>query len=1183
MSESPSSSSGLRVHRSNHVEVLAKVLAEMLRVDFAQLLDPIVPAQVVVGNRGTERWLAHQLADMHRISANFKFPFPASVIERIQVWALGDVERPAAWRSGSLLWVVLDTLRGLGDDATWAPLQRWMVAEPNDTPHIVDRRLFGLGVQVVSVLDRLCTFRPEWMAAWATGVVGPLPASVDPWIPALWHRVCVRLGPGNPAERWMQAMTCLQSSRATPPPFSSLHLFGLSTLPPPYVQLLGAASRHFAIDLYLLSPSNQFWSDVRRGCADLPSPLTMARDQLAAKLEQTLPPDEAPAPGRTRPNPMLATFGRVARDFQAVLERLPEGYRDATLEAELFIDPVADSAAAEGPSSTALKWLQSDILAMRHPADHKQQVADFERRRLRADDRSVQLHSCYGLARQIEALRDALLHLFAADETLLPRDVVVMCPRIAEVAPLVSAVFGAKRGRGAPPSIPYRMTDQSIQAVNPVATVVLRILSMATSRFDAPSVVDLFAYEPVRARFGLSAEDVPGIGRLVRASGARWGRDRDQRTEFDQPSDNFCTWRFGLERLSMGLLAGDLGPSPLPLGIRPEAAVLGNDRGLVAPLVEFVVALAAELARFQVPASPGAWADRLDRMLDRLVAPTTPAGFRIRQVRLHLDVLRSSTLAAEQDGSTLMMDAGAIRAWLEARFTEDAEGHGQQTGSVTFCSLLPERGVPNRVVCLLGMDDGSFPRVGSSTGFDPLMREPRVGDRDPRDEDRYLLLEALLAARDAFLVFWSGRDIRSNEELPPAVPIGEFVDVLEASFLPPDGWRTVRDVLLIHHALQPFGPRNFAAGALAPRGESGAAGAHWLAGQPWSYDGRLVAGARALRALPMEPRPFWPRSYAGLVEDDDKVIDVDDFLGFWKEPVAGLVQRELGVWLADWTDVLPDREPVELDALRDFAVKSEMVEGALGHVDASFVEEKLRGSGVLPIGTLGTLAYQDAKVPVDTALQKLGVLDLPLRSIRVDVQCPGEVHLEGAVAGVGQRTLQRVVVGSWEGRKILRSWLEAVLLTASGHPIPWICAWTGSGRKEAGVRSCLPFGGDSGAASRYLARLVEGYQRGRREPLLFFSRSSWAFLAASTGKGKPSVGEVLWDEPGNLAAIQVGTKAAAQHWWGSEALRGDLQDPSIEKLFGQSCPFLDDDGNASEAFRNWALTVFGPLFAGDSA
>jgi len=1192
---SPMNSRGLRVHRSNHVEVLAALLAAWIRERHADgAIDPMQADIVVVGNRGTERWLSHRLAEELGVCAHVRFPFPASIIEQLISWALGGESRPASWSQDALQWAVLLELEGLPAEAPWLPLVDWMHAEPQSAPGVVDRRRLGLARQLARVYDRLCTFRPDWMVGWSRAVPAKLPPGVSPWQPLLWQRLVQRLGPGHPADRLVRALDRLRHAPVDglgrPPPMEQLHLFGLSSLPPPYLEVLAAAGRHLTIDLFLLSPSDQYWADVRRGSVELPSPLVMARDRLASVLEQTLPPDEAPEPGRTRPNPTLATFGRLARDFQAVLERLPEGYLERSSEvAEWFVDPVPESPDAEGPAAPALAWLQSDILHMRHPADHKAALEDFERRRLRREDTSLQLHSCYGLTRQVEALRDALLDLFATRPDLHPRDVVVMCPSIDRVAPLISAIFGRTRARHAPPEIPFRVTDRTLRDLNPVAEVVLRMLQMGSGRLEASVVLDLLALEPVRAKFGLEPEHLPEISELVRASGARWARDADHRAVFGQPSLRLCTWRFGLERLALGLVMED-DPTVEPyLLVVPEDRAVAVDRALLGKLLDFTATLSEELDLLAAPRAPADWASVLQTTLDRMVAPTTPAGFRVRQVRELLEVLVDDVAS---DPNTLQaplcLEASALASWLEEHLSVDSGPLGQQTGAVTFCSMLPQRGVPSRVVCLLGMDDGTFPRATSSLGFDPTISHPRVGDRDTRDEDRYLLLEALLAARDHLLVFFTGRDVRTNEPVPPAVPVGELIDVMEASFLPPEGWESVRDWLLVSHPLQAFSPRALTLGGLAPRRPSPEATPHRLTDIVWSFDRRLERSARSLVHGITRDRAFWPAGHS-LAQDDSPAaaseVRLDELVGFYRQPVAWLVERQLGVWLGERSATIPDREVIELDALESHSLKHDLLEAAVCS-DRKAGERVWRHRahrGDLPPGTLGRLAFDESWEPVRRAASLLGTVwkDREPRRVEVDLGVFGQ--LVGTVPGVAAEGLPAVVVGSWEGRKVLATWLSAVALTASGAPTPALVAWTGSSSSKPGIRRALPFEGDAVAARDYLCWLAARRSEGLRAPLLFFSRASWAFASKKLGRGKPTVAAALARDLHDPVARSAGVKAARQAWFGGSRGFGDIDHPAVARVYGHTCPIGSDRLTLSEDFVSLAVGLWGPLLRAEGA
>jgi exodeoxyribonuclease V gamma subunit len=141
---------------------------------------------------------------------------------------------------------------------------------------------------------------------------------------------------------------------------------------------------------------------------------------------------------------------------------------------------------------------------------------------------------------------------------------------------------------------------------------------------------------------------------------------------------------------------------------------------------------------------------------------------------------------------------------------EPTLNHQFVSGGVTFCTLMPMRAVPFRVVCLLGMNDGDFPRRAPKADFD-LLAQPgmaRPGDRSRRDDDRYLMLEAVLAARDKLYISWVGRNVRDNSEQPPSVLVSQLRDYLV------NGWQLDLHARTTEHALQPFSRRYFEDGGL---------------------------------------------------------------------------------------------------------------------------------------------------------------------------------------------------------------------------------------------------------------------------------------------------------------------------------------------------------------------------------
>ena len=260
-----------------------------------------------------------------------------------------------------------------------------------------------------------------------------------------------------------------------------------------------------------------------------------------------------------------------------------------------------------------------------------------------------------------------------------------------------------------------------------------------------------------------------------------------------------------------------------------------------------------------------------------------------------------------------------IRALLSERLKGRPTRANFRTGHLTICTLMPMRSVPHRVVCLLGLDDGVFPRKSPRDGDDLMLADPHVGDRDARTEDRQLLLDALLAATDQLIVTYTGNDERTNLVRPPAVPIGELLDVVDRTVRTDEGRASER--VEVQHPLQPFDPKNFTVGELMPE-------------RAWSFDPVTLHGAEALTTERAQPR----RSSPGRCRRGARsLVELDDLVRFAGHPVRAFLRQRLGISVGDYADEVEDALPVELDALERWGVGQRLLDGVLGGADIEAV------------------------------------------------------------------------------------------------------------------------------------------------------------------------------------------------------------------------------------------------------
>jgi exodeoxyribonuclease V gamma subunit len=697
------------------------------------------------------------------------------------------------------------------------------------------------------------------------------------------------------------------------------------------------------------------------------------------------------------------------------------------------------------PRVTLLAALQADVRADRPPPGPPLRQSDPDNRIELSDDtdRSIRVHACHGRARQVEVLREAILHRLAEDPTLEPRDVIVMCPDIEAFAPLIEASFGRRvtpqeepggtereRAPGEPPALRVRLADRSLRRTTPILGVIARLLELASSRVTASQVLDLADTAPVRARFGFGDDELAQIREWVATAGIHWGLDAAGRTAYKLGTVDAGTWAAGLKRLLLGVtIAPEAGG--LFGGVLPVAEIQSSEIELAGLLAEFIDRLDLALSSLTGPKTVTDWTAAVAAAADFLTVTPAHEAWQRRQLDLIL-----AEIADEAGAEAPELTLSELRTLLAHRLEGRPTRANFRSGHLTFCTLVPMRSVPHRVVCLLGLDDGAFPRQPPRDGDDLLLLRPRPGDRDPRTEDRQLLLDALLAARDALIITYSGNDERTNASLPPAVPVGELLDAIDATARAsgPDGRHRARDAIVIHHPLQAFDPRNFDAA------------------QPWSFDAAALAGASAFRAARHEPPPFLPEPLAPAPDSD--LITLDELVAFVQRPVRAFLRQRLNVAVRRDEDAIDDALPIELDGLARWNVGQQLLEGVLAGVEPRDAVLAEIARGTLPPGELGRPVLKDLWPDVEAiaSAARAYASGQDPRSEQTNITLPGGMRLTGTVGGVHGHVLLSVSYSRLGPRQRLAAWIRLLALTAANPEIAFETVTIGRGHEPGSIR-----------------------------------------------------------------------------------------------------------------------------------
>lgn len=1103
----------LHLHRAARTDVLADALGELLATP---LDDPFAEEVVVVPAKGVERWLSQRLA--HRLGAGPRggdgvcagvgFRSPRSLVAEV----LGTRDDDP-WAAEAIVWPLIAAIDDALDEAWARPLARHLgVGLSGEEADLRHGRRFALGRRLAGLFTSYAGQRPDLVRDWSEGRGGDgcgreLPDDLA-WQPELWRRLVERIDAPPPHLRLEQTLARL---RDEPDAFdlpTRLSLFGHTRLPVTEVALLEALGEHRDVHLWLPHPSATLWASLTEQSAG--GPVARAEDHGH----------------RLVGHPLLATLGRDVRELQR------------TLATAYVVDA---GAPADPPApATLLGWLQHDLRA--------DTTGDAAARRLRPEDRSVQVHACHGTARQVDVLREVLVGLLADDPTLEPRDILVMCPDIETFAPLVSAGFGlgevvGERGHPAH-RLRVRLADRALTQTNPLLAVAARLLDLAGGRAGVGDVLDLAHAEPVRRRFGFRDDDLQQLTEWARTAGIRWAFDADHRADYGLSSYVANTWQFGLDRLLTGVAMSDDSRTWLDRTL-PLDDVGSGQVELAGRLAEYVDRLRSITDRLVGTHPLEHWLSVLEEGVGALASVPATEAWQVGQVQRELGRVREA--AAGLAATDLRLPD--VRALLDDRLQGRPTRANFRTGTLTVCTMVPMRSVPHRVVCLLGLDDGVFPRAGSVDGDDVLARDPMTGERDPRSEDRQLLLDAVLAATDHLVVTYTGANEYSGQPRPPAVPLGELLDALDLTATA-DG--PVSEAITVRHPLQPFDARNLTTGALVPA-------------TPFAFDEAALAGARAAVGVRRPEPPFLAGPLPPAPVADVSLDDLVDFFTKRGGAVQGLLSRQrLDLRLAREEEPLDDGLPVEIDQLAQWSVGDRVLRDLLASLPVEQARQQEWRRGVLPPGFLGWRILGDVITRAEPLAEEgRRRRTRPARSVDVDVDLGDGRRLRGTVPDVYGDRLVPVHYSRLGATHRLQSWIRLLALAGTDEDQAWTAHTLG---RPSNSRSREPFatsllGPLDHTAVGLLRELVALRDTGLCAPLPLPLKASLSYARARRTNASQ-------DE----ALVKAG-------WdWDDGRFEGEQSHPAHVRVWGRgaSLPGLDEAPGDGEAFEG-ETTRFGAL------
>ncbi|MGR6874794.1 exodeoxyribonuclease V subunit gamma [Pseudomonas sp. HK3] len=1078
----------LYLYQSNKVErLLAQLVALLLEQDVA----PLEHETIVVENPGLAHWLKMQLANSLGIAANLEFPMPSRFFWQVQRQLMPDLAQESVFNKDSLTWLIVESLQNeaLMEQEAFQLLQSYLRANDSDTASDTALKYYRLATTIADLYDQYLVYRPDWIEHWqdqAFEIEGE--ALTDHrWQGILWHHLIEKVKAKDLSDRHrgnmvtdFMAVLAQAGSGELP---KRVIFFGFTTLPKHQIDALQLLSQKMDVHLLTPNPCQFYWGDVMS-------------ETVQAKLRAR----NIQLPMADAGNDLLASLGKLGQDFQRLLLEVPD-----IQEQSLFL---------ESGAHNLLEHIQDQILNLQQPSDAIV-LGDI--------DDSIQIVGCHSPMREIEVLHDHLLHVFE-NTTVAPQDVVVMIPDVASYAPFIDAVFNSQAFNT---RIPYSISDRPLQAEHPILNGFILLLGLPQSRLQFSDVITLLEIPAIYAAYDLAESDIPTLKQWLIDAGVRWGFDGESRAQIGLPNWQQNTWLYGFKRLLMGYA---MNTSEAVYGIVPVPNVEGLDAALLGPLMAFVNHLHAFSVEAKNARKPEQWTPFIHDWLQRFFAPSDEELNVLEHVNVALEnwVQGIQAVKFDQDIEHTVFADG-----LKVRLQQANGSQHFMVGKVNFCTLLPMRSIPFKVVAVLGLNDSEYPRSVIPNSLDLMRFKHRLGDRSRRNEDRYLFLEAILSARESLWLSYKSKNQNNDEAMTPSVVLAELLDYLSDGKASQNNEanNTAPQNLIKQHPLQPFNPIYY-----QKESRFFSFNQDWLGAIEETNNSALSDSAIKDMVQP-------EHSNAQLNDD----ILLEQLIQFYQNPARFYLNQQLDISLYQYTEVVEDNEPFMLDGLTQFKIKQHVLQDHLYGSNTS----KRAAEGELAFGEIGQQHWQG----LERQLQSMLNAYAPYKTAKLSVPLEVSIHLDDAfprLLGWQYKIFDQyhvvLVPSKLKAKHLIQLMLEQACLSAMGYQkhSRLIC--------QDNMVSLLPMSADD--AKQYLKNLMQIFLNATLKPLALLPETAWQLVAPL--------------KKGARTSQQDKAQSVFEGSTGPFGVSGERDDLHVRRCFGDLTDIPQDTVNyAHDLFAIW--------------
>ncbi len=986
---------GFYLHTSNNIEYLLEDLSQKISLN---PLPPLMKETIIIQSRGMEKWISLKLSKKFGIWANAEYPFPNKAVETIFKSVIPEMTNERLFDTETVLFSLMRILPEIYSSSEFSEIKDYITT---GNTIIKSYQISGI---ISELFDQYITFRPDMMSEWDSG-------KDKSWQAVLWRKLRSEFPHKMPYENRKFFFDNIDNIAKDKLP-KRLFIFGVSYMPNFHLDIIRAAAQFIDIHFYILNPCRKYWFDIKSK-----KEITRLTGKTG-KTENELHVEEG--------NRLLASWGKSGKEFLGYIYNL---------------DPIdsEESLFCEYDSGTILGQIKTSILNLTEP-----EISVLNEKKIHAD-KSIRLHCCHSEMREIEILYDNILDVFSRYDDIKPEHILVMAPDIEKYSRFIHAFFSDGK-------IPYAISDRSFFSQNRDVEIFLKIINIYTSRFESDRVLEILEYEEIRNKFSLKYEDIEKIKIWISETNTAWGLDIEHKRKLGLPEYIENTWIMFKKRILLGY-ALPRGNGNFFNGILPYDEAEGKDSFIIGNFLDYLDILKKYYQFFSEKKTLEGWTEIFESLITDFMQEDSSIDF-IQFLKENLNILSD---IQKKSGFNSQVEISIVKDFLSGKLKNQRISANYLNGSVTFCEMLPMRSIPFKIIFMIGMNDDSFPRSIKPVSFDLLKEKPIPGDRNIRDEDRYLFLETLISAEHELHISYIGQNIYDNSIQPPSVMVSELLDYID-TFFKTENEKTISSTILLNHRLHGFSREYFT-------GKQ----------EFFSFSRENFSVSENLKTKKENRPPFYktfeaPEFFSGNITNHT-------LINFFKDPAKFFTAKILGINLDMYVSEIETNEKFTLDNLDLYKIGSRAYSAYLDKKESSLFME-LKAEGSIPHGKIGEILVNKTVYDFIDSINEIGIESTAINinsSIIID-----DIEIFFQIENVFKEGILNIKNSSLNAQFIITAWINHLLCNSVKKNKSLIAA---KEEKKITLWSLKEI--DSKDAVFHLQNIISLFKKGSRNPFLF--------------------------------------------------------------------------------------------------